>query len=153
MTKRVPSGSGRDGREESGAPGPRFCLCALPWDSQKQSTARLGGQDDPPGSPLCSTALPPGRPHAPTPGMDRAFPWSSSPLPAPGTCAWHLTGSGRNPCSGGLSSQRQHTWCVSRSMHTQSSSSSRVLTREILHNSAESVHHPGRTEKEPETKS
>lgn len=68
MTQCVPSGSGRDGREERGAPGPRFCPRALPWESQKKSTKRPGGQDDSPGSPLRSTALPPGRPCAPTPG-------------------------------------------------------------------------------------
>lgn len=84
MTKRVPSGSGRDGREESGAPGPRFCLCALPWDSQKQSTARLGGQDDPPGSPLCSTALPPGRPHAPNARHGPGLPLVLLTSPCPG---------------------------------------------------------------------
>ena len=90
MTQRVPSGNGRDGREERGAPELRFCPCAPPREPQK-STRRPGGQGDSPGPPLRSTVLPPRR---------------------PGTCSRHLTGSRRNPCSGGLSTATAHLVCV-----------------------------------------
>ena len=111
-------------------------LSMRPPREPQKSTRRPGGQGDSPGPPLRSTVLPPGRPHAPTPGTalctSAGCPPRTGPSPRPPRLSLpRARAPGISQALEGTpaleaSPQRQHTWCVSHS--TRSSSSSHVLT-------------------------